>query len=379
MSFTPEDHKFMALAINLAKRGKYTVSPNPSVGCVVVKDQTVIAQGWHKKAGTGHAEVNAFAQLTPEQAADATAYVTLEPCSHYGRTPPCAKLLQDSGVSRVVIAMQDPNPSVSGRGITMLEQLGIQVDVGILETDARELNVGFLSRMERKKPYVQVKLASSLDGKTALGNGESKWITGEAARADVQTYRAGACAILSTAATVLADDAALNVRAEQLDFDYPLDEINTNIRQPIKIILDSKNELTTEHVKTLRLFANDAKVVLIRQSKTNAFSNIENIEEALINYDNGFDLNELLSFIANKEINQLWVEAGGRLAASFVENKLFDELICYVAPKIMGLGAQDMLPIGPFQAMDQVTELTLETMDQIGSDLKLVYKKQDNK
>lgn len=379
MSFTSEDHKFMALAIDLAKNGKYTVSPNPSVGCVVVKDQTLIAQGWHKKAGTGHAEVNAFAQLTPEQSKGATAYVTLEPCSHYGRTPPCAKLLQDSGVSRVVIAMQDPNPSVAGRGITMLEQAGIQVDVGILEAEARALNLGFLSRMEQKKPYVQVKLASSLDGKTALSNGESKWITAEAARADVQTYRAEACAILSTASTVLADDAALNVRAEQLNFEYPLDETNKDIRQPIKIILDSKNELTSEHVNTLRLFANNAKVILIRQSKTNAFSDIENVEEALINYDNGFDLNELLAFLAGIEINLLWVEAGGRLAASFVENELFDELICYIAPKIMGQGAQDMLPIGPIQAMSQVTELTLDSVSQLGSDLKLVYKKQDNK
>ena len=240
MNFTPEDNKFMALAIDLAKRGKYTVSPNPSVGCVVVKDHTVLAQGWHKKAGTGHAEVNAFAQLTPEQSLGATAYVTLEPCSHYGRTPPCAKLLQDSGVSRVVIAMEDPNPSVAGRGITMLQQAGIQVDVGILEAEARALNLGFLSRMEQKKPYVQVKLASSLDGKTALANGESKWITGEAARSDVQTHRAEACAILSTASTVLADDAALNVRAEQLSFEYPLDETNAEIRQPIKVILDSK-------------------------------------------------------------------------------------------------------------------------------------------
>lgn len=369
----------MALAIDLAKRGKYTVSPNPSVGCVVVKDQTVIAQGWHKKAGTGHAEVNAFAQLTTEQSKGATAYVTLEPCSHYGRTPPCAELLKNSGVSRVVIAMEDPNPSVAGRGITMLKQAGVQVEVGILEAEARALNLGFLSRMELKKPYVQVKLASSLDGKTALGNGESKWITGEAARADVQTHRAEACAILSTASTVLADNAALNVRTEQLDFDYPFDETNVDVRQPIKVILDSKNQFTLEHVNTLKLFAEDTKVILIRQSKTNAFSDVENIEEALINYDNGFDLNELLSFLATKEINLLWVEAGGRLAASFVENKLFDELICYIAPKIMGREAQDMLPIGPFEAMNQVTELTLENMNQLGSDLKLVYKKQENK
>lgn len=380
MTFSIQDHEYMAHAIQIAKKGFYTTSPNPNVGCVVVKGGQIIAQGWHKKAGTGHAEVNAFAQLSEQQAKGATAYVTLEPCSHYGRTPPCAELLIKSQVARVVIGMTDPNPSVAGKGIRMLEQAGIKVDVGLLEQDARALNPGFLSRMEKKRPFVQVKLAASLDGKTALHNGESKWITGASARADVQKYRAQSCAILSTAKTVLADDAALNVRIEELTFAYPIDDINKQIRQPKRIILDSQNLITAEHVKTLRLFATSSEVILVRKQLSgdllnNDFVGIENIKQAQINYDDGFDLNQLLSFAAQQEINMLWVEAGATLAASFVEQELYDQLICYLAPKIMGKSGQEMLPIGPLDAMSQVTDLNLQDVTQLGNDLKLIYTK----
>ena len=380
MTFSIQDHEYMAHAIQIAKQGFYTTSPNPNVGCVVVKDDKIIAEGWHKKAGTGHAEVNAFAQLSEQQAKGATAYVTLEPCSHFGRTPPCAALLIKSKVARVVIGMTDPNPSVAGNGIRMLEEAGIKVEQGLLEQDARALNPGFLSRMERKRPYVQLKLASSLDGKTALHNGESKWITGPSARADVQKYRALSCAIISTAKTVLRDDAALNVRNEDLTFDYPIDDINQEIRQPKRIILDSQNSITAEHVKTLRLFASSSEVILIRkQSADDPISNdlqgIENIKQAQIKYDDGFDLNELLAFAAQQEINTLWVEAGATLASSFIEQSLYDELICYLAPKIMGKNAQEMLPIGPLEHMSQVTELNLHKVTQLGNDLKLIYTK----
>ena len=375
MTFSIQDHKFMAQAINLAKRGRFTTSPNPNVGCIVVKNGKVIAEGWHKKAGTGHAEVNAFSQLSEEQAVGATAYVTLEPCSHYGRTPPCAELLINRKVKTVVIAMVDPNPSVAGRGVRMLEEAGIEVKVGLLELDARALNYGFLSRMERKKPFVQVKLASSIDGKTALHNGHSKWITGAEARADVQTYRAQACAILSTATTVLADDASLNVRNSDINFSYPIDEINTEIRQPKCIILDSQGLLTAEKAKQLKLFRTGAEIVLIRKQVTGEFSGIENIKEAQIKYAEGFDLIELMDFITEQEVNTLWVEAGGVLAASFVEQGLFDQLICYLAPKVMGQKARDMLPIGPFDSMSEVSELKLNKVAQLGSDLKLIYTK----
>ena len=375
MTFSVQDHEYMALAIRLAKSGRYTTSPNPNVGCIVVKNEQIIAQGWHKKAGTGHAEVNAFAQLTSEQAEGATAYVTLEPCSHFGRTPPCSQLLIDNKVSKVVIAMVDPNPNVAGKGVKMLEQAGIEVRVGLLEQDARALNPGFLSRMEKKKPFVQVKLAASLDGKTALNNGESKWITGSDARADVQKYRAQACAILSTSATVLTDNASLNVRAEELKFDYPIDEINQQVRQPKRIILDSRNSITLDKVKQLKLFNTESEVILIRKHVTDEFVGIENIKEAQINYQNGFDLEQLLAFLTTLEVNSLWVEAGGKLAASFVESSLYDQLICYFAPKIMGRQAQDMLPIGPLSSMQQVTELTLQQVTQLGNDLKLIYTK----
>lgn len=375
MTFSIQEHQFMAKAINLAKQGQYTTSPNPNVGCIVVKDGEVIAQGWHKKAGTGHAEVNAFAQLTAEQASGATCYVTLEPCSHFGRTPPCAQLLVDKKVKKVIIAMVDPNPSVAGRGIRMLEDAGIEVEVGLLEQDARQLNLGFLSRMERKQPFVQVKLASSIDGKTALQNGESKWITGAEARADVQKYRAQACAILSTSATVLADNASLNVREAELKFDYPLDETNTEIRQPKRVILDNQGLITPNKLQDLALFDTDSEVILIRKHLSGDFTGIENIKEAQINYADGFDLADLLAYLSTEEINTLWVEAGGKLAASFVEQGLFDELICYLAPKVMGHQAQEMLPIGPYSSMSEVTELKLNQVSQMGDDLKLIYTK----
>ena len=373
MTFSIQDHEYMALAMGIAKRGQYTTSPNPNVGCVVVKDNQVLSQGWHKKAGTGHAEVNAFAQLTAESANGATAYVTLEPCSHFGRTPPCAQLLINAKVARVVIAMVDPNPSVAGRGIAMLEQAGIKVDVGLLEQDARKLNPGFLSRMERKRPFVQVKLAASLDGKTALHNGESKWITGPEARSDVQTYRAKACAILSTAATVLADNASLNVRAEALNFTYPLDETNPHIRQPKRVILDSQNQFNRDNIKQLALFDSPSEIILIRKACTDELSGIENIKQAQINYADGFDLTELLSYLSQQDVNTLWVEAGAKLAASFVEANLFDQLICYTAPKIMGAQAQSMLPVGPYQAMTEVQTLVLEQVTQVGNDIKMIY------
>lgn len=375
MTFSVADQQYMARAIQLAKRGRYTTSPNPNVGCLVVKDSRVIAEGWHKKAGTGHAEVNAFAQLSDDQAQGATCYVTLEPCSHFGRTPPCAHLLISKKVKRVVIAMQDPNPSVAGRGIRMLQEAGIEVVTGLMEQESRKLNSGFLSRMETGKPHVQVKLAASLDGKTALANGESKWITGPEARADVQTYRAQACAILSTASTVLTDDAALNVRSSQLNFDYPLDSINVEIRQPKRIVLDSQNQITPAHLTSLRLFADGGEVILIRKQVTGEFAGIEKVKEAPIRYADGFDLSELLTYLASIEINTLWVEAGGRLAASFVERGLYSELICYLAPKVMGQGGREMLPIGPYQNMADITSLTLTKVSQLGSDLKLEYKR----
>lgn len=375
--FTLPDHKFMARAITLARKGNYTTSPNPNVGCVIVKDGIVIGEGFHQKAGEGHAEVNALANLAVEESKGATAYVTLEPCSHYGRTPPCAKRLIDAKVKQVVIAMLDPNPLVSGRGVSLLEDAGIKVLTGLLEQDARGLNRGFLSRMEKSRPFIQVKLAASLDGKTALRNGESQWITGPSARAEVQEYRAASCAILTTASTVLRDNARLNVRCEQLNSPYPLQQYGGKVRQPIKIVLDSQNRLTGDMVDSLALFNDNAKVIVVRKEQGVEFKDKPNVSSYVAPYiaGHGFDLDKIAQWCGEIEINNLWVEAGGQLAASLIESGTFDQLIVYYAPKILGQGAQDMLPIGPFNAMSEVAKLTVVTQSMVGDDIKLILQK----
>ena len=375
-----QDIEFMAKAINLAKKGQFTTTPNPNVGCVIVKDNVIIGEGWHKKAGTGHAEVNALKDLSVKQTSGATAYVTLEPCSHYGRTPPCAERLIEAKVQRVVVGMLDTNPQVSGNGIRMLEAAGIDVDMSPLNADCRGLNPGFFSRMEKGRPFVKVKLAASLDGKTALQNGQSQWITGPAARADVQTYRAQSCAIITTATTVLADDASLNVRGEQLNFEYPVDATNTEIRQPTVVVLDGKGKLTEQHRSSLKLFSTGAKVIVIHSNSLSEHDlsgkDSDSLMVAKANYEegSGFDLGEVLELCAKQQFNNVWVEAGGKLAASFVNQELVDELIVYIAPKIMGANAQDVLPVGPFESMSDVQQLQLIDNRQVGDDIKLTYR-----
>ena len=240
-SFTSEDAHYMARAIRLAERGRYTTDPNPRVGCVIVRDKHVLAEGWHRVAGQAHAEVDALAKLNGS-AEGATAYVTLEPCSHHGRTGPCAQALLESGVAAVVIAMLDPNPLVAGRGVALLEQAGVRVRSGLMEQEARALNKGFLSRMERKRPWVTIKLATSLDGRTAMASGESKWITGPEARKDVQRLRAESSAIVTGIGTVLSDDPALTVRPEEFDSVEGFDK--TEPRQPLRVVLDAKAQLS---------------------------------------------------------------------------------------------------------------------------------------
>ena len=257
------DATYMARAIQLARRGQWTTTPNPNVGCVVVKDGEIVGEGWHQKAGGPHAEVHALA-MAGEKAKGATAYVTLEPCSHYGRTPPCAQGLIKAGVARVVAAMVDTNPQVSGRGLKMLEDAGIQTEYGVLEAQARALNPGFFKRMAGLGPWITCKLASSLDGKTALDNGVSQWITSKQARADVQRYRAASCAIVSSAQTVIMDNASLNVRHSELG--SAADAIDAeSLRQPVRVIIDSQNRLTPD----LKLFQNPSPIILIREKLDN--------------------------------------------------------------------------------------------------------------
>jgi len=369
LPFSSDDEKFMQRAIELAALGRYTTSPNPNVGAVLVLDGQIIGEGYHQQAGGPHAEVFAL-QQAGSQARGATCYVTLEPCSHYGRTPPCALALIEAGVARVVVAMQDPNPQVSGRGVKLLTKAGIQVDVGCQESAARALNPGFLHRMQRQRPWVRLKLAASVDGAIALGNGDSKWLTGAAAREDVQLWRAQSCAILSTARTVLADQAQLNVRSNQVT---PLH--NGQLRQPLRVILDRQLQLSGQEA----IFQTGGDILLIRQAETGSepveLSTSQrqvSVAEVALDADNKFNLPALLDLLASKQINLLWVEAGSTLAAAFWQQGLVDEFVLYQAPLLLGLGALPMMPLAPFTSLTQVKRWQWQDVCRIGDDLRLV-------
>ena len=372
--FSELDKQYMSRAINLAKKGRFTTSPNPNVGCVIVNNNSVVGEGFHFKAGLPHAEVNALA-IAKNSAMGATCYVTLEPCSHYGRTPPCAIALTKAGVKRVVIAMEDPNPKVAGRGIQILRDAGIEVTVGLLEQEAYNLNRGFICRMKNKKPRVVVKLAASLDGKTALQNGHSQWITGSAARVDVQYYRAQQSAILTGVGTVLLDNPSLNVRYNELQqaplFLNEIDE--QSLRQPIRIILDSNNKLTLNE----RLFTLPGKVLIVSLSARSDINNkAYNADvEQLIGIDDGLgrvDLNDLLNRLNNYEVNDLWIEAGATLSGAFFNNNLVDEFILYQAPKLMGDLARNLVNLPNFSEMDDVIQLSIKDVAIIGNDIRII-------
>ena len=375
MPFTELDKKYMQRAIELAKRGRFTTSPNPNVGCVIVNDHTIVGEGFHQIAGSGHAEVHALA-AAKLQATNATCYVTLEPCSHYGRTPPCALALVKAGVKRVVVAMVDPNPKVAGRGIAMLEAAGIVVDVGLLTKQAEALNLGFITRMQLKRPRVTVKMASSLDGKTALKNGLSQWITGPQARADVQYYRAQQSAILTGNKTVFADDPSLNVRYQELlnspAFDSELVNEN-NLRQPIRIILDSHNQLSLQE----KLFELPGKVLIVSLNArdVSAFKDCKADVEQLIcaaDTNNRIDLKALMKLLNEYEINDLWVEAGATLAGELFKNDLVDEFILYQATKLMGDQSRNLVNLPNFSTMNDIIQLKLHSVTQIGNDIRLI-------
>ncbi len=365
-SFSRTDSQMMARAIQLAKVGKYTTTPNPNVGCVICNSKgDVIGEGSHLKAGLAHAEINALKQAGG-LAQDATVYVTLEPCSHYGKTPPCSDALIAAGVHRVVVAMEDPNPKVSGNGIAKLREAGIQVDIGLMQSEAGKLNPGFIKRHSTGMPFVQVKLAMSLDGKTALGNGVSKWITGAEARRDVQAHRAASCAILSGSGTVLSDDPSLNVRKAELP--SWLEQLLTGeLRQPKRFILDGKNQLQPG-LKVLQ--PNQPAQVLNLSHNPGLPTHIGQTQVAAI--DGKIDLNAALRVIAGHQVNQVWVEAGAKLAGALVNAKLVDELILYVAPKLMGDSAMDLLSLPAILAMEDVPKLQWQEITQVGNDLKLV-------
>jgi len=352
-----QDSRWMAQALRVAEHGLYSTSPNPRVGCVLVADEKCVGSGWHRRAGEPHAEVLALREAG-DKARGATAYVTLEPCSHHGRTPPCAGALLAAGVARVVVAVQDPNPKVAGAGIARLRAAGIAVDCGLMEASARELNAGFFARMSRGTPWLRSKIAMSLDGRTALANGVSKWITGAAARLDVQHWRARSCAVLTGIATVLADDARLNVR-----------DIMTE-RQPLRVVLDSRLRMPL----TARMLQGESVLIYTAVSDAEKIAALEQAGAAvnvLPGSDGKVDLNAVLRDLAQRECNEVLLEAGSTLNGAMLCAGLVDELLLYVAPQLLGDSARGIAQLGELVSLDQRVDLKWQDVRQVGNDLRI--------
>lgn len=359
MSFTPADHQYMARALQLAQRGLYTTDPNPRVGCVIVKDDRTVGEGWHERAGEPHAEVMALARAGAA-AQGATAYVTLEPCCHTGRTPPCTDALVKANVARVVAAMTDPNPAVSGNGLQQLQQAGIQAEMGLLEAQAKAVNPGFVSRMARARPYVRSKIAMSLDGRTAMASGQSKWITGESARADVHRLRARSSAIVTGIGTVLADDPALTARNE------------LRHEQPLRVILDSNLSIQP----SAKLFGEPGQNLIFTTSDDPAL--IKPLEQrgAQVYYLPGntgrVDPKAVLTQLAEREINEVLVETGATLNGAFLSAGLIDELVIYMAPHLMGDAARGLFHLPMLEQMQDRIALHIQDIRAVGEDWRII-------
>jgi len=390
--FSAADSRWMAEALRLAERGLYTTSPNPRVGCVLVKDEVLLGSGWHRVAGEPHAEVYALREAG-EQAKGATAYVTLEPCSHHGRTPPCAAALIEAGVARVVVAVTDANPLVAGKGIASLRAAGVEVECGLMEAAARELNAGFFARMSRGLPLVRSKVGMSLDGRSALANGVSQWITGPAARLDVQHWRARSCAVLTGINTILSDDAQLNVR--ELMGSPPLTAEGSlqgsgahtgvplagerggreGFRQPLRVVLDSNLRMPL-----------DAKIlqggVLIYSALRDA-RKISQLQDAgaivvVLPHSNGrVDLPAMLRDLAQRGCNEVLLEAGAVLNGALLSAGLVDELLLYIAPQLLGDKARGIAALGELTQLDQRVNLQWKDVRQVGDDLRITVKVQN--
>lgn len=359
------DYAWMAKAIQLARRGLFTTTPNPRVGCIIVDDDNnLVGQGYHIQAGTPHAEIHALKQAK-HKAKGATAYVTLEPCSHFGRTPPCADALVDAGVTRVVVAMTDPNPNVSGNGISRLQDAGIDVVTGIMAAEAAALNPGFIKRMVTGKPLVRVKLAVSLDGKIALENGVSQWITGPDARRDVQRHRAASCAVLTGSGTVSADDPSLLVRPHEAQLsDYPLE----SIRQPVRVVVDGADALGQGY----QCFRDGYPTYLATTVK-HPDSEGNGYRLALPANNGKVDLSALMRELGAMQLNEVWVEAGPGLTGALLTAGEVDELICYQASKLLGDKARSMVTLPNFASLAETPDLSLLNVKHVGNDVKLHY------
>jgi diaminohydroxyphosphoribosylaminopyrimidine deaminase/5-amino-6-(5-phosphoribosylamino)uracil reductase len=365
------DREYMAMAIQLAARGTYSTQPNPRVGCVIVKDNAVIGRGWHQLAGEPHAEIHALREAG-ESARGATAYVTLEPCAHTGKTGPCCEALVEAGIARVVIGMQDPNPLVSGKGATYLRQHQLDIIVPLMLEQCAELNPGFIKRQQQRLPYLRCKLAMSLDGRTALSNGQSKWITGAAARADVQKLRARSCAIVTGINTVIADDPAMTIRKEQLD--VPDMELALR-KQPLRVVLDTDLRISLD----AKILDPVEEVMVICSEDGGADSQklaglvAKGVQVVRLPgaQGKGLDLKEVFHFLADKDCNEVLIESGAGLAGAMIDSGLLDELVIYVSPKFMGHTALPLLELPEYSAMDKITELKFREIRQLGKDLRI--------
>jgi len=353
----PIDEEMMARALVLAERGMYTTTPNPRVGCVVARGAVVLGEGWHERWGEAHAEVRALADARSRghDPRGATVYVTLEPCNHHGRTPPCTTALLDAGIARVVAAMRDPNAQ-AGHGAERLRAAGVDVSLGVLEARARELNVGWIKRMRSGRPWVRLKIAASVDGRTALADGTSQWITGEAARADGHRWRARACAILTGSGTVLRDDPQLTVRG-----------VNT-ARQPLKVVVDRHGELPA----TARVFATGQTLVFTASAPKSQWP--RNVEHCVLpDADGRIDLAAMLEVLGKRGINELHVEAGARLNGALVAGSLVDELLIYFAPCLLGDPSRGMMELSPaLTRLDDRIRVKLRDIAAVGEDWRIV-------
>ncbi|MFQ5754534.1 MAG: bifunctional diaminohydroxyphosphoribosylaminopyrimidine deaminase/5-amino-6-(5-phosphoribosylamino)uracil reductase RibD [Acidiferrobacterales bacterium] len=361
MTDVGRDEVHMARALRLARRGLYSTDPNPRVGCVVVKNDEIVGEGWHERAGEPHAEVAALREAG-ERARGASVFVTLEPCCHQGRTPPCTDLLVQAQVGRVVVAMEDPNPEVNGGGLAALKSAGLTVEVGLLREQAEALNPGFVSRMRCRRPFVRAKLAASLDGRTAMRSGESQWISGEAARADVQQWRARSSAILSGIGTVLADDPALTVRDLQAG------------RQPLRVVVDT-------HLRTpprAQLLAQDGAVVIATAS--NDGERAQRLQQAgaeivrLFGENGSVDLHRLMRHLSAREVNEVLLESGATLCGGLLQAGLVDELLIYLAPTLMGDEARGMFRLPGLERMQDRIELEIKDVRAVGRDWRFIAK-----
>lgn len=356
--FSSDDHAYMSQALRLAERGLYSTSPNPRVGCVIVRDGKVAGSGWHVHTGQPHAEINAL-NVAGEAAQNATVYLTLEPCCHYGRTQPCAEALVRAKVAKVIIAMQDPNPLVAGKGVSLLKQAKIKVQEGLMGERAKELNIGFISRMTNNRPWVRMKIAASLDGKTALKNGVSQWITGKAARYDGHRLRARSCAVLTGIGTVLKDDPQLTVRF-----------IETS-RQPLRVIIDSRLE-TPVNAKVIR---GEGELIFTASDDKERIAALNNAGARPINLpdENGkIALVKMIQKLADFEINEVLIEAGNKLSGAFIREQLVDELVIYLAPHLIGNTALGMLQLPELTDLSEKYNLQTQDLRMVGQDIRII-------